>query len=342
MAITIKDVALKAGVATSTVSRVINDSANISEKTKERVNRIMQDLGYTPNSTARSLGKGKANAIAIILPPLKSREEMSIPFFLEFIESVNTEAQKFGLSVALAVSKNFDELLLNVKRMHDQKQVDGFILFYSNIEDPVIEYLHKNKFNFTLTGMPCKNEDSITYVDNDNQLLGKHATDYLIKNGHKKILFITNRIKENVHFERYFGYQKALLMQDLIPFDAIDIEKPQDLENIGSILKETKATAVVIIEDLLAFKVIKHLEYIGYAVPQNISVISFNNTIFSTLSHPYITTIDINVDLLAKYSLKHLVEQINGKKSHGMKFVVPHRIVENESVAKLSDNKQEK
>lgn len=339
MGITIKDVAEKSGVATSTVSRVINNSASISEKTKEKVNKVMRDLGYTPNSTARNLGKGKANSIAVILPPLKSREEMSIPFFLEIIESINQEAQIFGLSIALAISKNFDDLLSNVKRMHAQKQVDGFILLYSNVEDPIIDYLYKNKLKFSLVGLPCENENKITYVDNDNQLLGKDATDYLIKNKHEKIIFITNRIKENVHFERFFGYQKAMLMANLKPLDAINIESAEDFFYLESVLKKSKITAAVIIEDLLAFKVIQHISALGYAVPQNISVISFNNTIFSTLAHPYITNIDINIDLLAKYSLKYVIEQVNGRKSHGVKFVVPHKIIENESVITLSDNK---
>ncbi|RLM17455.1 hypothetical protein BIY26_20595 [Brenneria goodwinii] len=128
-------------------------------------------------------------------------------------------------------------------------------------------------------------------------------------------------------------------MANLKPFDAINIESAEDFFYLESVLKKSKITAAVIIEDLLAFKVIQHISALGYAVPQNISVISFNNTIFSTLAHPYITNIDINIDLLAKYSLKYVIEQVNGRKSHGVKFVVPHKIIENESVITLSDNK---
>ncbi|KAA9001258.1 LacI family transcriptional regulator [Affinibrenneria salicis] len=336
MSVTVKDVAKKAGVATSTVSRVINNSSSISEATKKKVNQVMLELGYVPNVAARNLGKGKTNTIALVLPPLKCKEEMSIPFFLEIIESINSEAQNFGISIALAISTNFDDLLHNIKRMHKQKQVDGFILLYSNIGDPVVDYLYKNSLNFTLVGLPCKNEDNIAYVDNDNQLLGKQATEHLINNGHRNIIFITNRINENVHFERFFGYQKAMAMAKLPHQDAINIENPEDFSQIEAVFKNTNATAAVIIEDLLAFRAIQYFNSIGYAVPEKISVISFNNTIFSSLTRPYITNIDISIELLGKYSLHKLIEQMEGKKSHGLKIVVPHHLIEKETVIKLA------
>ena len=337
MGITIKDVAEKAGVATSTVSRVINNSVSISEKTKNKVNQVMDELGYTPNSAARNLGKGRANSVALILPPLKSREEMSIPFFLEIIESINEEAQHCGLSVSLAIAKNFSDLLSNVKRMHAQKQVDGFILLYSNVEDPVADYLYKNKLNFSLVGLPCDRKNKITYVDNNNKLLGHDATDYLIKKGHKNILFVTNRIKENVHLERFEGYKQAMSSAGLNFFEPVNIESETDFLDFSLVLEKSKITAVVIIEDLLAFKVMQYVKHIGYMLPQQLSVISFNNTIFSTLSHPYITNVDINISLLAKYSFQYVIEQINGKNSCGMKSFVPHKVIEHESVTVLSN-----
>ena len=212
MSITVKDVAKRAGVATSTVSRVINDHPSISEETKKRVRAIMDDMGYIPNLTARNLGKQVSNAIGIILPPLDSKERLGNPFYLETIETINEEARQSGMTVAIATALNFDSLLENVKQMHRQKQVDGFILTYSDNHDPIIRYLMDEEVPFTLIGQPYNHEQKITYVDNDNQLLGKQATEYLINHHHQKILFVTNTTQENVYFERYFGYQKAMML----------------------------------------------------------------------------------------------------------------------------------
>ncbi|MFS0988321.1 LacI family DNA-binding transcriptional regulator, partial [Enterococcus durans] len=141
MAITVKDVAKKAGVATSTVSRVINDHPSISEATKKKVRKIMDELGYVPNITARNLGKRVSSAIGVILPPLDSKERIGNPFYLEIMDAINEEARHHDMTTAIATAKNFDVLLENVQRMHLQKQVDGFILVYSDSEDPVIDYL---------------------------------------------------------------------------------------------------------------------------------------------------------------------------------------------------------
>lgn len=335
MSITVKDVAKKAGVATSTVSRVINDHPSISEETKKKVRQVMEELGYVPNMTARNLGKQISSAIGVILPPLDSKERLGNPFYLETIEAVNEEASRFQMSVAVASAPDFDILLENVKRMHLQKQVDGFILTYSDNHDPVIDYLFNNKIPFALIGQAYKNEDKIVFVDNDNQLLGKQATEHLIENGHERILFITNVTRENLYFERYFGYQKALMIAQLPVFPAITFEGPEDYVNFEEVLKETQATGLVVIDDLFAVRVMQLVNLFGYQVPDDLSVVSFNNSIFSTLTHPYLTSIDIDVAQLGKMATQKLMEQINQQGSSGIQMIVPHRLIRRETVLDL-------
>ena len=113
--------------------------------------------------------------------------------------------------------------------MHLQKQVDGFILVYSDSQDPVIDYLYQNHIPFTFDRTALSSsENEIVYVDNDNQLLGKQATEFLIQNGHKNILFVTNTTHESLYFERYFGYQKAMMMAGLPALSSVVLEHPED------------------------------------------------------------------------------------------------------------------
>ena len=333
MSITVKDVAKKAGVATSTVSRVINNHPSISEETKRKVRKVMDELGYTPNLAARNLGKKTASAIGVVLPPLNTKERLGNPFYLETIETINEEARKFNMSVAVASARDFETLLANVERMHRQKQVDGFILTYSDKFDPIITYLVNEKIPFTLIGQPYTQEEQIVYVDNDNQLLGKQATDHLIEKGHERILFITNTTHENLYFERYFGYQKALMMANLPLFPVVSFEETQDYPEFLEVLKDTQATALVVIDDLFAVRIIQLVHLLGYKVPDDLSVISFNNSIFTTLTHPYLTSIDIDVASLGSIATQQLMSQLaNQEMQSSLRVVVPHELIQRETV----------
>mgnify|MGYP001220123274 CR=1 FL=1 len=241
------------------------------------------------------------------------------------------------MTVAVASARDFDTLLKNVERMHLQKQVDGFILVYSDEKDPIIDYLVRKKVPFTLIGHPYSNEQNIVFVDNDNQMLGKQATEYLISQGHSKILFATNTTHENLYFERFFGYQKAMMLANLPFYPALTFEQAEDYVNFETTIKETEATAIVVIDDLFAVRIIQLATMFGYKVPDDLSVISFNNSIFATLTHPYLTSIDINVLSLGKIATESLMAQLNHEGSNAVQLVVPHKLIKRETVLNLNN-----
>lgn len=120
--------------------------------------------------------------LVLFCPHWILKKDLAIRSILKFeiMEAINDEARLYDMTTAIATAKSFELLLENVKRMHLQKQVDGFILVYSDRADPVIEYLYENQIPFTLIGQPYQHENNIVYVDNDNQLLGKQATEFLM------------------------------------------------------------------------------------------------------------------------------------------------------------------
>lgn len=332
---TVKDVAKKAHVSPSTVSRVINDHPSISEETKRKVRKVMDQMGYFPNATARNLGKQRANSLGVILPPLDSSERLGNPFYLELLNAVNETAAKFQVTTAVASAADNQTLLANVQRMYRQKQVDGFILAYSEKDDPIADYLYQQQVPFTLIGRPPKRESDIVYVDNDNQLLGKQATEHLIEKGHQNILFVSNVDQEVIFFERYFGYQEAMMLQGLPTQPAVTMLQPEDYTQFPEVIKTTGATALVVIDDIFALRMIQLANFHGYQVPDDLSVVSFNNSIFSTLVHPYLTTIDIDISDLGRLGTEKLLEQIDHQPASGVQLVVPHRLIQRETVRKL-------
>lgn len=181
--VTIKDVAAKAGVNPSTVSRVLKDNKSISQKTKDKVRQAMAELGYVPNVAAQMLASGLTYNIGLIFPPLLTPDRLSEPFFMQILSTITSEAKLHDFTVSIATGMTVDELEEQVKLMYRQKRVDGFIVLYSDPEDPVRRYLMDNKVPFVIVGAPEGYENDITYIDNDNQLMGRRAVEYLYEKG---------------------------------------------------------------------------------------------------------------------------------------------------------------
>ena len=335
MSVTIKDVAKEVGVAPSTVSRTLKDHPSISQETKEKVRKAMDKLGYVPNVSAQNLANKYVDTIGIILPVIGSKERKSNPFYLEIITAMNEEASKQKVTISVASAPTQEELLANVELMYRQKRVDGFILLYVEEDDMVLDYLVKNKVPFTMIGQPYKYFNETSCVDNDNQLLGYTATKHLVDKGHKKIVFTTNNQKENFFKERFFGYQKYLMEENLEMYQAMPLIEPESYLAFDKFLKEEKPTACIAIDDMFALRLIQMINLSGYKVPDDISVISFNNSVFTTLLHPYITSIDVNATQLGKTAVEEFLTQLKEPTELKKRVIIPHMLIENETVMKI-------
>lgn len=334
MGVTIKDVAKEVGVAPSTVSRVLKDHPSISAETKERVRKAMDKLGYVPNISARNLVSKLSNAIGVVLPIIESRERTSEPFYLESITAMNEEASKHQVSIAIASGNTEEELLEAVKLLYLQKRVDSFILMYVKENDMVLDFLIEETIPFTIIGHPYRYYNETCCVDNDNQLLGRSVTQYLVDKGHKDILFVTNNATENFFKERFYGYETCLKDNNLKPYPVCNLEQQEEFIQLDTLLSERKISACIAIDDMFALKVIQFIQLSGLAVPDDVSVISFNNSIFSTLIHPYITSVDINTNELAKSAVLECLNQVNHPDDLKKRVIIPHKLIERETVIK--------
>ncbi|KHD45112.1 LacI family DNA-binding transcriptional regulator [Streptococcus hongkongensis] len=337
--VTIKDVAQKAGVNPSTVSRVLKDNNTISQKTKDKVRKAMSELGYVPNVAAQMLASGLTQNIGLVFPPITFKDRLSEPFFMQILSTITNEAKANHFTVSIATGMTVADLEEQVKLMHLQKRVDGFIVLYSEQEDPVRRYLMANQIPFVIVGAPEGFENKITYIDNDNQLMAKSAVNYLYDKGHKKILFITDDLLSEVASERYIGYLKGCMKLGLDnkPMLLFDRKDPFLIENIMETIKEFQASALIVIGDILSVRVTQLLSYYNLKVPDDISIITFNNSSYATLVHPYLTTFDINVENLGIVSFKQLMEIISSKQSTlSQKIFVPFTLKERESVRNIS------
>lgn len=324
MAVTIKDVAKRAGVNQSTVSRAIHNHPTISNKTKDKVRKAMADLGYAQNSAAQMLASGKSGAIGVVFPPIENKSEQ--PFFMKILTAINEEARQSKLTVSIASGHSSEALLSQVKVMYQEKRVDGFIVLYAGETDDVRDYLLADEIPFVVVGTPVERANDMTAVDNDNQLMGSEAAGYLASLGHQKLAFVSDTVSGEVFYERYLGFNLKIqalgLSGQLIHYT--------DILDVGDV------TALVVLDDILAIKMIQSLADQGIHVPDDISVISFNNSVFASLIHPYLTTFDINVAQLgyrAMQKLRHLLAHPDDLKE---KTTVPFELKVRESTKAVS------
>jgi len=339
--ITIKDVAKKSGVSPSTVSRVIADNPRIGDQTKKKVRKVMKDLGYHPNIHARNLVAKSTKAIGVVMPS-SANKALQNPFFPEVLRGISSVIHKEKYSMFLSTGETESEIFDEVKRMVHGSYVDGVILLYSKVNDPVIAFLYEQNFPFVLVGKPHEHMNAITHVDNDNFLAGKELTNVLIEHGHELIAFIGGSGDLFVTMDREAGYVAALEEAGLkvVPEYKVHTEF---LESGGQSAVEElfslpqMPTAIIASDDLIGLGVIGMLEKNGFHVPEDISLASFNNVYLSEITSPPLTTVDIDIIGLGAQSAKALIEKTRHKDEPAKRIIIPHTIEFRSSVGKKMD-----
>jgi len=333
MNVTIKDVARKAGVSPSTVSRVIADHPRISRETSRKVKQIMEELGYHPNLMAKSLVSRTTKTIAIILP--KPAEELLLNFFFyELIRGVLAQLTRSGYDMLMAGGSNEQEELDTVARLVRGGRIDGLILLYSRTSDPVIDFLRREKIPFALVGRSLDYDD-VPSVDNDNVQASYDATKHLIAQGQTRIGFVSGPAKLAMTQDRMNGYKKAL-EEAGYPFKPNWVVEGEFLIESGyramaSIMSQPEPpTALVVIDDVVAFGVLKGLAELGYRVPQDVAIVSFNNIALAELTMPPISSMDVGAYQLGYTASQLVLHMIQGYEITARQ-IIPHRLVVRES-----------
>lgn len=345
MTITIKDVAKQAGVAPSTVSRVIADNPRISLETKKRVRKAMKDLGYHPNVNARNLVIRSTQAIGVVM--LSSADKaLQNPFFPEILRGIGSFAHDMEYSLYLSTGGTETELFEEVKRMVFGNRVDGIILLYSRVNDPVINFLHEKGFPFVVVGKPYHEENEITYVDNNNYRASKELTNHLIGLGHQHIGFIGGSTDLVVTVERMEGYESALKEAGLRVRDDYKVHTEflksggrKAVEELFSLSQPP--TGLVIVDDLMSLGVISMLEEFGFRVPEDVSITSFNNVYVSEITSPSLTTVDIQIYMLGVHATRCLIEKAKNKDEPAKRIIVPHKIEYRQSTREVTGQQVE-
>jgi DNA-binding LacI/PurR family transcriptional regulator len=336
MSITIKDVAKKAGVAPSTVSRVISDSSTISEETKKKVRKVMDELGYHLNLNARILVQKSSQTVGIVMKNSTSASLLN-PVFPELLNGISDYCNKQDFSICLTSGKSEEEIFQDTVKIVRGKKVDGIIVMYSKKDDKVVPYLLECGIPFVVIGKPAYETNKIMYVDNDNVLAAKEATDHLINLGHKRIGFIAGDPRFEVSKSRFNGYRESLNENNIDITDGYVKNFPIDQNEQGKqVVKNLMRlpeppTALLVSDDLHALFVLLVLRELNLKVPEDVSVLAFNNTVMSKLSSPPLTSVNIQTYQLGNEAARCLIDLIKDPEMAKKSVIIPTTIEERES-----------
>ncbi|WP_246040341.1 substrate-binding domain-containing protein [Ectobacillus funiculus] len=330
--ITMRDIAEKVGVSSVTISKALNDKEGVSEELKEKIKRVAEEMGYRFNTHAKSMKEGLSYNLGIVIPERFSVTTQA--FYLQFYQMLSKVLDSYHYSGILYILSQADEDQLVLPRIYNEKKVDGFIVLgqlgkkyvelIGKIESPVIFldfYTDQNEIDSVLT---------------DNFYGVYELTNYVVRNGHKKIAFVGNVHATSSIQDRYLGYYKSLLehrielRKDYVIKDRDELGRYIDIE-----LPEDMPTAFVCNNDEVAYNLIHLLQKNGFHVPEDCSVVGFDNSIHATLSDPQLTTVEVDIEEMSRVAVKFIMGKLeNPKKKYGRTFIKGN-IVYRDSVKKI-------
>ena len=329
-AVSMTELAKIFNVSKVTISNALNDKEGVSPQLKEEIKKKAAELGWRLNSAARNLKTSKSYNIGILIAERYIGNTES--YYLGIYGKLSSKFASLGYSCILETINYEKEKKLELPLMYRDSKVDAIMIIgqlnteylkmFENINIPI---LFLDFYNFNI------NVDSISM---DNYTLGYLLTDHLISNGHRNIGFVGNIHSTTSIQDRFLGFYRALLENKItLDYDYVISDRNELGKTIDLSIKKIP-TEFVCNNDHVAFTLIKKLKQSGIKVPEDVSVVAFDNTIFSTISEPTITTVDNNVDNIVELASKVILKKLSCNKIYG-RVLSQGEIVERNSVKKI-------
>ena len=335
----IQEVARRAQVSTATVSRTINGSDKVKANTAERVRRAIEALNYFPNTNARALGSGRSRLYGLII------SDITNPFFPELVKSFEDTAVLHGLEVIVSnTSYKADRAELCVQRMLERK-VDGVAIMTSELEPQLLERLKSNGIPLVFLDTGTVGEDTSNVLVNYSKGIDE-AVDHLVSLGHERIGFISGPMTLPSARTRREAFLKSLhragisLRKDLI------VEGNHRIDGGRMAMEEllqltSLPTAILASNDLTAIGAIGSIHQHGLNVPQDISVIGFDDIDISAALYPPLTTVRLSRSHIADRAFHALFSANREPGSRGAEYIVqPELVVRDTTAPRIKQTKK--
>lgn len=341
--VTIYDVAKKSGFSSTTVSKALNNYSDVSEKTKKKILETAAEMGYLPNAHAQYLSTKKSWTLGVMFSEA-NEVGMKHPFFSAVIESFRKYAERGGYDLILA-SRNLRTRDTSYLEHFLHRAVDGVIVICSDPTDPQVKEIVESELPVIIIDMDHQN---CSIVKSDNVEGAKMAVRHLYDLGHTKIAHIAGVRSSDVSNERIRGYEEALKElqlpynpEYLIDGGLFSIEGGKQAMKRLLDLPETP-TSVFVAGDHMAIGAIEAIKEHGLLVPEDISVIGYDDIEMASYITPKLTTIRQDTEEIGKRAAEILIEQINKKNKMIVSERIPVELMIRESCSEPNREKRKK
>ncbi|HAT4245857.1 TPA: LacI family transcriptional regulator [Clostridium perfringens] len=334
----IKDIAKIAGVGVGTVSRVINNCPDVSEKTRRKVSKIIEKYNYVPNNNARLLKMNDTKNICVFVRGVYN------PFFSEIVNYIREEISKAGYFMILQQEeyKNGTEEIKSMLSLIKENKLKGIISLGAQLYNIDTKLFNEIKIPIVFTSADVLKDndiDSISTIKVENRYSSYNGVKYLINKGHRNIAILLGDINDKgISIERFNGYKRALFEENFLVNKKYikygKYECKSAYEKTLELLEESKeVTAIFAISDLMAVGAAKAITDKGLRVGEDIALLGFDGMDMTKYYFPGISTIEQPKERLAKESINLLLDLIN-KKSKNRNIVIETNLLERESTIK--------
>jgi DNA-binding LacI/PurR family transcriptional regulator len=324
---TIDDVAKLAGVSKATVSRVLNETAPVSEQTRKKIEKAMIELDYAPSLLAQSMRSKKTKTIGIIIP------DYANPFYPCFFKVIENKLREYGYMALICSTREGATTEIKHIKTLISRQIDGIIYFTYKGEKDSLDYLLQLSRKIPCVFMDNINGGlSVSRVITDGFKGIKEATEYLLKKGYKRIGCIKSPSRFAVAADRVSGYKAALKEQNIPIEDELIFEGNFHMES-GFKAGEyflglpKRPDGIVAVTDVMAIGALKYFQYAGVKVPQQIGVVGFDNISLCTVVNPPLTTIAQPMEELGNEAVKLLMRKIKNPRSKNKQIVLDGKLI---------------
>ncbi|GHB64093.1 transcriptional regulator [Psychrosphaera saromensis] len=330
---TIYQVSALAGVSLATVSRVMNNNAKVSDKTKQKVVDAMKELGYRPNATARSLASSRSDSVGLLV------SELHGPFFGQMMGGTESELRDAGKHVIITTGHSDEEKEIDGIEFLLSRNCDALILHVEAVSDEYLIKLNKGKVPIVLINRFIE-EMADSCITLDNALGGYLMTKSILEKGHTEIAYISGPKWKSDSNERIKGHKKALQEYNL-PFNEQlmyqgDFTQSGGCEGISSLLEVGRPFTVLICgNDEMASGALATARQKGLDVPKDLSIVGFDNVIYASLLFPTLTTIDYPIRDMGHMAARLVLKNIYGQKKLDIRHQFLPELVERDSTISI-------
>jgi len=321
---TLREIANRAGLSIITVSRALNNHPRVRKGTRDLVLKIANEMGYTPNFNARALASGSSNTFGVIIP------DNANPFFAKVVRGIEETARRKGYMVILCNTNEDKEQEKVALEMLRQKRIDGLLVTPSQFTSTHLELIQEQRIPFVLLNRYIPGFDSDCVV-NDNYQGAFDATSYLCNLGHSRIVHITGSEAISSVRERLNGYREALevfgIVYDPNLIVRTDLKLESSYKKILRILSKSTElpTAIFAYSDFLAFGALKALREVNLRVPDDVSLVGYDNIDYSSYVCPSLTTVSQAAYEIGSEGVNLLIERLSNDPEET--YWIPRRIV---------------